>query len=382
MKRRVGLIALGLVALLVAGCTSTGEESTATDGEIVNSSVSSEEPGTDFPIAIEGVRPGETIGVDFRGAVFTGTVSLQFLDPEGDVVWEETVDSVGPFVVNDVVVATSAISHQLGLAWDEGLEITYALGWQPGEFEQPFAEPIAALSGAGLVALAVAAVVYSTVRKIGWKPLALGAAIWLGAYFLEVALDAVLRQVFTQLTGPLAPETSALAWYVYLGATTAVVEVAAVYLLLRFTSLGKGTFNDATALGLGFGAAQAGVQGMLSLAVAVLALTQPEAVPLPLADVAVLNNPLYGMAVIAQHAGTMLISFYSLVLICYGVATARISPVVQAFGYKAAMGVVFSTALFFGGEELTMHWVAAIGLALWGALGVYGYRRVREGYPE
>ena len=54
----------------------------------------------------------------------------------------------------------------------------------------------------------------------------------------------------------------------------------------------------------------------------------------------------------------------------------------QAFGYKAAMGVVFSTALFFGGEELTMHWVAAIGLALWGALGVYGYRRVREGYPE
>jgi hypothetical protein len=172
-----------------------------------------------------------------------------------------------------------------------------------------------------------------------------------------------------------------LLWYAYVGVATALIEVVAVYLLARYAKLGEPSLKGGTAFGLGFAGGQALVQGMLALAFAAVARAQPDSVPLSIADVYVLNSPLYGIALIVQQAGRMLVHLYAVLLIFYALAADTIQPVVQASGYKAAMGLLFAAALIIGGGQIAMNWVAAIGLALWGALGVFGCIRLRDSYP-
>jgi hypothetical protein len=383
MRRRLGIAALGLAVLVLAGCTSAEQAPLQEEGEIVRDTLSADAPGTDFPITIEDVEPGDRIGVDFRGSVMSGTVTLQFRGPQGDVVWEEQVESIGPFVVNEVVTATSAVSHQLGLAWDEGVDISYALGWQPGEFEQPAVEPIALLRGIGLVALAVAVVVYTGVRRLGWKHLGLGALVWVGVFVLKfVVAGAVNYYVGQGLSRAFSPDVATLVSYAYSGVMVGLFEVVAVYLLLRYSEMGNAPLESAKSFGLGFGGAESLASGLLLLWVSVLALTEPSEVPLVVPELAVLNNPLYGIPPILEQAGAILVHCFSLILLFHAVVTGRIRSVVLSFGYKFAYVVLVSLGSGIGDSSLLAFWAVASGVALWGGLGLLGCRSTAERYPK
>jgi uncharacterized membrane protein YhfC len=383
MKWRLGLVALGLALLLASGCASAEEAALLEERVIVRDTLSSQSPGTHFPITIEDVQPGDAVGVDFRGSVISGTVSLQFTGPEGEVLWEQRVESVGPFVVNEVITATSAISHGLGLAWEEALDISYALGWQPGEFERPVVEPLALLGGIGLLVLVMAVVVYAAVRGLGWKLLGLGALVWVGVFVLKAAVAGPINlYVGEGLSAAMSPEAANLVWYAYSGVMIGLFEVVAIYLLLRYTDLGRASLRGAQSFGLAFGGAEALASGALLLFVSVLALNDPDSVPLVVPEIAVLNNPLYTIAPILEQAGKILVHCFSLVMVFYAVASARLRPVVDAFAYKFAYVAMVSLAAGVGGTSLVWIWITAVVSVVWGALGAFGCYALREEYPE
>lgn len=133
------------------------------------------------------------------------------------------------------------------------------------------------LSGLGMMAVAVVAIVYWR-RKKHTKAVyfAAGALFWVVAIAIKVIMDLTISpSLYKWLGGTLPIDAAVLATGLYLGLRTGILENGAVYLGTLYTKLKNMSFGDAVAVGIGFGGIEALLLGALSLINAIALILNP-----------------------------------------------------------------------------------------------------------
>ena len=255
-RKWFGFILLGALVLILVGCSPSDETSPPVEGASVTGATLDEaDAGTYTPFTVRVGQGGDPIGVDFRGILTKGSVRVQLLDSEGQATWQEEVASLGSFAVNTVVRPPEAGEYQLGLAWDGPVQASYSLQWKPGEIEVATISMLALLGGSGMIAVTIGFVIYAAVRRLGWGYLGLGALAWVVTVVLKFAWAVPInRSVYDGLYNALPEALAAMLFYLYVGALTGIFEVGIVWLVMRYTRLGRVSWHRVLAFGIGFGA--------------------------------------------------------------------------------------------------------------------------------
>jgi uncharacterized membrane protein YhfC len=243
---------------------------------------------------------------------------------------------------------------------------------------------LALLGGSGMIAVAIGFVIYAALRKLGWGYLGLGALAWVVTVMLKFAWAfSVNSFIYNGLYDALPEVIAALLFYLYVGALTGIFEVGVVWLVMRYTRLGRVSWKRALAFGIGFGAVEALLLGLSSLGNVLMALIIPSAFPLEaLEQVSRLNNVLYGLAPILERFSIVLVHILANVLIFYAIARRKPKWFWLALIYKTGLDAVAAFAQFWGLETLAKIWTIEAVVALWGIIGWLGIRWVQQRYPE
>jgi hypothetical protein len=213
------------------------------------------------------------------------------------------------------------------------------------------------LSGIGMVAVAVAAVAYWYSKK-HTKAIyfAYGALFWAVAIAIKLAMDFTVSQPFySWLYRYLPIDAAVLAAGLYLGLRTGILENGVVYLGVRFSKLKEMSFNDAVAVGIGFGAIEALFLGVISLLTIITFLASPDLMAfLPAAtrqqfDLAYMPLP------IIERLFTLLGHVFATVLTIYAVKLSDLKWFWIAAIYKT---------MFDGIIPLSNHYLADMGAYL------------------
>jgi uncharacterized membrane protein YhfC len=384
-RKWFGFILLGALVLILVGCSSLDETSRPMEGASVTGVTLDEaDAGTSMPFTVRVEQAGDPVGVDFRGILATGSVRVQLLDSEGQAIWQEEVASLGSFAVNTVVRPPESGEYQLGLAWDGPVQASYSLQWKPDEIKVATVSTLALLGGLGMIAVAVGFVIYAALRKLGWGYLGLGALAWVVTVALKFAWTIPINPVvYNSLYDALPEVIAAPLFYLYVGALTGVFEVGIIWLVMRYTRLGRVSWKRALAFGIGFGAVEALLLGLSSLGTVLAAIVVPGLFPLEaLEQVSRLNNVLYGLAPILERFSIVLVHILANVLIFYAIAQRKPKWFWLALIYKTGIDAVAAFAQFWGVETLARIWILEAVVALWGLVGWLGIRWVQQRYPD
>lgn len=380
--KRFGLFIISVVLVLTLTACEPADKPPA-EGASISGTLNESAAGESWWFTVEAVEADKPIGIDFRGAVIQGSVRAQLRDAEGQVIWKQEA-SPGPFAVNTVVNLPESGTYELGMAWDGAASAQYSLKWQPGEVKIPALSPLALLGGTGMALVAAAFIVYAAWNRLGWGYLGLGALAWIVAVALKFAWAIpVNTPVYNKLFDSLPKWLAAPIFWVYVGALTGVFEVALVWLVLRYTKIGKTTWERALAFGIGFGAVEALLLGLSNLANVLTAMLVPATIPYEgLASLAQLNNPFFGLAPVVERAATIFVHILSNVLLFYGVQKKQPVWFWLAFAYKTAIDAVAAFAQLWGVNTLGRMWLIEAIVVVFGVAGWWGIRWLKPRYES
>jgi uncharacterized membrane protein YhfC len=214
----------------------------------------------------------------------------------------------------------------------------------------------------------------------------LGAVAWIvtvpilkqrGAALLEAIVYQALY-VPDQLFAP-----GSLLFYIYVGALTGITEVLLLWVLLRYTRLGRVSWAKASAFAVGFGTFEALYLGIGYFNSIVTALTNPTAVSeAALANLTLLRNPLYGLAPLVDRISAILVHIFCVVLLFYGVASAQARWLWLSFAYKTLVDAIAAFAYFWGLETLSKLWALEALILLLACFAWWGTLQVKRRYPQ
>ena len=244
--------------------------------------------------------------------------------------------------------------------------------------------PVALLGGTGMVLVALGFVLYAAVRRLGWGYLGLGALAWIITVVVKFlwALP-VNPRLYPALTQALPGPVGAGLFDLYVGLLTGFTEVALVWLVMRYTRLGRVPWQRALAFGIGFGAIEALLLGLGSLATALAVLLAPQAIPAQaLAQLAVMNNILYGIAPIVERFFTVWVHIFCNVLIFFSIAKMQVRWFWLSFWFKSMLDAVAGFAQISGViSSVEGIWAIETIVVLFGIVGWLGVRWLAQRYP-
>jgi uncharacterized membrane protein YhfC len=377
------MLTLG-AALALAGCGPVDGPEPPAGARIPGATLQADVAGSRFPFALQVDRAEEPIGVDIRGTLQRGSFRVQLRTTGGQVDWELDVSQLGPFAINTVVRPADSGAYELGLVWDGPVSATYSLAWAPGQVEVPRVSPVAVLSGLGMVAVAAGYAVWGARARLPWTYLGLGAMAWVVTVVVKFVLAAAANgPIYAALTGALPEAAAEIVMSIYIGVLTGVTEVLIVWLVLRYTRLGKVGWNRALGFGIGFGAIEALLLGINSLVSVVAGLATPNLVPpAALEELARLNNGLILIAPVWERFFTVLVHMLSNVLLFYGVARGEARWLWASFAYKSAIDAVAGYAGFWGLGTVGRIWLIETIVGVFGIMGWLGLRWLSARYPD
>ena len=383
MQHKTQFILLAVLALgLLVGCQTQPEEPFI--GGMINGNFSKDEPGIQMNFIIEVENEGDPIGIDFRGNLVAGSIKLRFVSADGQFYQEWAYDHIGAFFLNTTLHPPKG-SYRLGLVWDEPAELTpYSLTWKPYVIEAPQVTAKALLPGVGMVVVALGFVIYAAGHTLGWRYLFLGALGWVITVALKFAWAIPTNTPVYQALMEALPEMAAKPiFYLYLGSLTGIFEVGIIWLVLRYTKLGKVTWERALAFGICFGAVEALLLGVASFYSSASALASPDNLPLvTMEQYALTNNLLYGLAPVWERFFIILVHIFSNVLLFYGVQKREMRWFWLAFAFKSGIDGIAAFAQFWGLNTLGRLWIIEAIIALWGLIGWAGIHTVKMRYPD
>jgi uncharacterized membrane protein YhfC len=333
--------ALLLLALLLAGCSTIQAQEPG--GYLTGATLDEPGPGANQIFNITVAKVGDPIGIDFRGLVTSGTLSVQLKDASGKVVWQQTAGT-GTFGMNQTMIAQSTGVYHLGLAWEGAVKATYNLRWQPNKIEAPRIQPVALLEGLGMLLVALGFIAYVGIRRLGWRYLLVGAGFWVLTVVLKLvwasagnsAIYAALKSILPGISGQLIFD-------LYVGCLTGIFEVGLTYLLLQVIDRRRGhaPWRSALAFGIGFGAVEALLLGISPLVSVIVAMVSPDSLPFEaLMALSVLNNPLWGAAGVVERFFTIWVHVGCNVLIFYAIAVRQPKWFWLSFAYKTLLDTI------------------------------------------
>ncbi len=373
------LLLLPIIALLTACAPAPA---TPAPGASVSGAVLEETTaGSDMPFTIAITDTRQQIGLDFRGTLASGRARVQINDAQDAPVWQETVAATGPFLVNKVIQLDGPAEYRLGLAWDDPVQLTYALQWAPEQVVAPAVTSIALLGGIGMILVGLGFIIYAGVRRLGWAFLALGGLTWVITVALKIVWALVANGPVFTLTRGLPAGLGDPVFYVYVGLLTGVFEGALLWLVLRYTRLGKAPWPKPLAFGIGFGATEAIVLGLNSLATMLTALLAPALIPSDaMQQLAAANTLWLNLMPISERFFTILVHIFAKVLIFYAVATRRARWFWLSFAYMSLIDVA-AAWIQVAGLTTARILVTEVFVAVWGIIGWLGTRWVAQRYP-
>lgn len=382
MTRRLCIVVLLCTIGLLTACTSTSATPPPTAGASVTGvALNTTAAGNDLPFTITVTQTRQLIGIDLRGALASGRAQVQIVDAQGGAVWQEGIMATGPFLVNKVIQLDGPADYRLGLAWDGPVQMTYSLRWAPGQVEVPAVTPIALLGGIGMVLVGIGFIVFAAIRRMGWAYLGLGALAWVIAVVLKVAWAAAMNGPVYNWTRSLPSSLGDPLFYIYVGLLTGVFEGAALWVVLRYTRLGKAPWAKPLAFGIGFGAMEAIVIGLSSLATMLTALLAPALIPPEAMQQLTAANDLWlNLMPISERFFTILIHIFAKVLIFYAVATRQARWFWLSFVYMSLIDALAGWVQLSGLTPSHILFTEAI-VALWGITGWLGTRWIAPRYP-
>ncbi len=250
---------------------------------------------------------------------------------------------------------------------------------------QRLLSPIILLAGIGMIAVSVAFIVYALRRGGTWKYLGLGALAWVVTvavkFLIAIPVNPLLYKALYVPDALWAP--GSLLFDLYVGLLTGLTEVLMSWLLLRYTRLGRVPWGKALAFGIGFGAFEALLLGVSNLGSCLVAVFAPQSLPqAALNSLSVLENPVVGLAPIAERFGTILVHVFCNVLLFYGVIRGQARWLWVSFAYKSLLDTIAGFAQFWGVETLPKIWTIEALVLVMGFVGWWGIGRVRRAYAE
>ena len=247
----------------------------------------------------------------------------------------------------------------------------------------PTFSPIALLGGIGMIVVAIAFVAYAAIRRLGWAYLGLGALMWIVAVAVKFALAIPFNSTIYRALNDTLPGGFGIGLFdLYVGLLTGITEVGIVWLVLRYTRLGKVGWARALAFGIGFGTVEAFLLGLGSSATALTALLAPQLIPSEaLSQLAVMNDVLYGIAPIVERFFTVWVHIFCNALIFLAVARRQSRWFWLAFWFKSLIDAVAAFAQT-AGVLATIEgiWAIEAVVILCGILGWLGVRWLKPRY--
>ena len=244
--------------------------------------------------------------------------------------------------------------------------------------------PVALLGGTGMILVALGFVLYAAVRRLGWGYMGLGALAWVITVAVKFlwALP-VNPRLYPAITQALPGALGAGLFDLYVGLMTGFTEVAIVWLVMRYTRLGRVPWQRALAFGIGFGAIEALLLGLGSFAAALTALLAPQTFPAQTLDqLAVMNDVLYGVAPIVERFFTVWVHIFCSVLIFFAVAKSEARWFWLSFWFKslldAVAGFAQTSGVIASAEGI---WAIEAVVVLFGIAGWLGVRWLAQRYP-
>lgn len=177
------------------------------------------------------------------------------------------------------------------------------------------------LSGIGMIAVGAGAIVYWHIKKHPRIEYFLyGAIFWACAIAIKLAVDLTITQpIQSYLKSTLPIFAVLIIMSLYVGLRTGIFESGITYIGVKYLKLSSMSWNDAVAMGVGFGGAEAIVLGALSLLSMIIFLAEPlQFYQLPLASQDQFALAFIPIPVI-ERLFTLFIHIFTVVLAVYAV---------------------------------------------------------------
>lgn len=317
---------------------------------------------------------GEPVGLLLRGTTTTGKIYMLITNAvSGEVAWKS--DPVGGAAFKDATLITNlqAGSYVLRAAWDAAVSGTYDIYLVPGEAVRlPQVQVTALLPGLGMVLVALGYSGYARRRRLGWGYFVLGGLAWVAAAALRLGFAWLVNPtVFMALTGLFGEGAGLTLFNLYAGALTGIFEVLLVWLAARTTRLGKATWDQTLAFGIGIGVIETLLLGLGSLYSSLSALLAPNLASLDLLrQAAQANNLGFGLAGPVARLFIILVHIAAVALVFQAAAQRNAGLFWIAFAYKSLIDAVVSAVQVGGLDGTQAIWGVEAVIAVWGAAGV------------
>ena len=243
--------------------------------------------------------------------------------------------------------------------------------------------PVALVGGAGMMLVALGFVIYAVRQRLSIGYLALGALAWIVTVAVKFLWALPLNpRLYAAITGALPGGIGAGLFDLYVGLLTGFTEVAIVWLVLRYTRLGRVAWERALAFGIGFGAVEAFLLGLSSFATMLMAMLAPQLIPSSaMTQLAAANNIFYSLAPIVERFFTVWVHVFANGLIFLAVIKSQVRWFWLAFWIKSLIDAVAAFAQL-SGIIATIQgiWAIETVVVVWGVLAWLGVRWVQHRY--
>lgn len=240
------------------------------------------------------------------------------------------------------------------------------------------------LSGLGMIAVGAGAMAYWYYRnekRISPVYFLIGGVLWAVAIAIKLALDLTISASLSSwLTMTFTPLATVAILGLYYGLRTGLFESGMTWLAVRYTKLSGSGFDEAVALGIGFGGTEAILLGVLSLvAVGSLLLMPGVAATLP-DSVLEQFSPVMVPVPIVERLFTLFCHVFATVLVVYAARFRDPKWLGLSIVYKTLLDgslPLFSHALA-GMDTLAATGIIEAFVALMGVVGLAGLIWIRQ----
>lgn len=323
------------------------------------------------------------IQIKVSGTIESGSLHFELRQPDGQPAWKTDTFAGGPFAAETHYLPPRDRQgeYQLGIVYAAGTSARYDLSWHALKVGLG-----SLLPGVGMILVSLAYAVYGLRKGLGWRYFLLGALFWVMTVAVKFAFaipvnPLVYRALGVSYTDLFSPGN--LITYLYVGALTGVFEAGLAWFILRRHRLGRATWEQALAFGIGFGVIEALLLGLTSLGTTALGLLSPDALPIPaLANIAQSSSPLFGLAPVVERLTVILAHIFSSVLIFYAIARGEARWGWAAILYKTLLDAPAAFAAFWGVGTPEKLWTIEAVVAVMGLIGLWGTVAIARRYPR
>lgn len=327
------------------------------------------------------IDSGLPIHVEVSGRVETGALTYQLRRPDGTVLWSSG-KLTGEYSINEDIRPDRATKgdYSLGMVYDAGTRATYNLGWHALTLK-----PTILIPGIGMTLVALLAAAWALRKGGTWRMLGWGALFWAFTVALKFAWAIPVNTPLSQLLGvsyqnPLSAGN--IVFYIYVGALTGIFEVLVAWLALRKRALGRASWKQALAFGVGFGAFEALLLGLLALVQSIGVLLTPDTLPIAtLGGMANNNDMLFAIAPVVERISVIFAHVFTCVAIFYAIAVRQPKWMWMAVLYKTVLDTPAGLAQFTGLSTLDRLWAIEGAILVMGLVGLWAAWRISLRYP-